>query len=83
MNVLDDSALCMVSGGTGSSNGGQADIVSRGLELCKGLPDEKSITITLENTTSGGLGSTSGGVVETISFTLTCEELREAAKGST
>ncbi|ADV27778.1 hypothetical protein Psesu_1941 [Pseudoxanthomonas suwonensis 11-1] len=81
MKTLGIESLDLVSGGR-NENQRQSDVVSRGLELCKGFPDDKEVTIRLENTTQAGVPGTNGGTKEVITFTLTCGELRDAAKAS-
>ncbi|MDZ3797817.1 MAG: hypothetical protein U0T03_03305 [Xanthomonadales bacterium] len=76
MKAIDKEVVVCVSGGNA-----QSDFIQRGLEVCKGLPDNKSITLEIENTTSAGLWGTKGAITEAISFTLTCGELRESANG--
>ena len=73
MNRIDKDVLVRVVGGNS-----QSDFIQRGVEVCKGLPDSKSVTLEMSNTSSLGLGATKGAIIETISFTLTCVELRES-----
>lgn len=64
---------------SGSGDDGKTSIVERGVELCKGMPDEKKVTITLDHEDSLGLSSTGGSKTETITFEISCGDLRKAA----
>lgn len=78
MRALKSNEAMMVSGGDGSS-GEQTDVMERGLEMCKGLPDDTKVSITIENTDAVGVDKSGAQWTETTTYTLTCGELRDAA----
>lgn len=78
MRTLADNEAMVVSGGDGGSDE-QTDVMERGLEMCKGLPDDTKVSITIENTDAVGVDKSGAQWTETTTYTLTCGELRDAA----
>ena len=81
MRVLNDVELKAVSGGDGEREE-PTDMIQNGLDACEGYPDSQTVTLSLENSGSLGLGL-SAGMSETIEFTMTCGDVREAAESQT
>jgi len=79
MRTMNETELHFVSG---AGDDEQSSIVERGVELCKGMPDDKTITITVDHKDSVGVGATKGSTTETITFEMTCGDLRESAEKS-
>lgn len=79
MRLLSDNEKALVAGGDGGNDSEQTDVMERGIEICEGLPDDTTVSITIENKDSVGVSKSTAQWTETTTYTLTCGELRDAA----
>ncbi len=75
IRVLRSDEITRVAGGADTGN----SLLDKGLSLCEGMADSKTVTLTQENSIGGSIGVASAAQTEKLSFTLTCGDLRTAA----